>query len=145
MIRTLFCGFGPAAQSAATFLLRHGQPASSMQVMEADPERSKAARSLGLSCGPWLYGDTASLDRILTPNLTRIVVDLNDDAATERTIRRVRMNLPDAVVAVVLTAATAVPGALACGASIAVNEASIAGKLLAQAAVGSSRDAPSVH
>ena len=145
MIHTLFCGFGAAAESAAKTLLRQGHPGSSIQVLEADRERSTAAHVLGLTCQPWSAPDIEGLRASISPSLTKIIVNLAADHHVAPIVQFLRAKLPSAVIAVVVLSEAAGPAALASGASLVVNEAKLAASLLAETVCGSSQAGPGLH
>jgi hypothetical protein len=141
-VRTLFCGFAPAAQSAARLLLGRGQTPTSMVVLEADPDRAAAAARMGIRCVCWRVNEPLGN---LDTSITKVIVDLADDLQVEPLVQRLRAALPGATITVAVRDASIISAVLQSGASAAVSEAALAGALLVAAAVGATPTGAITH
>lgn len=141
-IHTLFCGFGPASRYAAARLLRAGQPASSIRTLGSTHDACRSAASLGLATRMWRTGGLADLEKNFRESVTRIIIELVDESALEAVVRLARRKCPRAEIMAVLRNRERTEAVRASGASAIVNDAAIAGALLASAAVGNGTALP---
>lgn len=131
--RTLFVGFGKAAQVAARALTGGGQPLGSIFVLTETDREITAAWLLGLPVE--VVDPLVAAERHFRAPLTRIVIDLHDGADCERMVRIARACVPRAVIVATATDPHSVSRLLESGASQAFCASSIAGHLLAETVV----------
>ena len=130
-VRTLILGFTAASRTAAETLLRHGQPTGSILVIARDEGQAAAAAAIGLRSEVGL--EPAAATRHV--GVTVVIIDIEDDASAEAWIGLVGSTAPAAQVLVRAAHPASVSRLIAAGASEAVCDASLAGKLLAETAI----------
>lgn len=135
-IHTLFCGFGPASRGAAAQLIRTGQSASSIRILNSNPDAASSVARFGVATRRWRSGDLACLEANLQASLTRIIIELTEESRLEVVVRLARRLCPRAEILAVVRNRDHAEAVRASGASGIVDEAAIAGALLASAAVG---------
>ena len=140
-VTTLFVGFGPAAEAAAHFLLRSGQPAPSFMVLPAHRSDCDRAESIGLACAT----DGLGAVKRFGAGASRIIVDLRDDRLAEQAVRCARACAPGAVIVVNTRHPRSVARMVEIGASRAFCEGALAGVHLAETIAPSSSPGLRMH
>lgn len=113
-----------------------------MRVLEADPGRAAAADQMGI---PWLRWRADDPPSFLSPSVTKVIVELEDDNKIDSLVRCLRAALPNANIVVAVRDPSITAAVLQSGASAIVSESALAGALLAAATIGGTALGSVVH
>lgn len=133
----LICGFGDVGSTVARFALSNGRHPHQVTVVEQDAELAQLAQA----CGHRIINSDATLVRTLRSAgagvAATIIICVGDEDVLDA-VQAARSVAPEASIQVVLNRSDDERAVMAAGADTVLNLSKIAGKLLADAALGAS-------